>query len=159
MQNEIWKDIPNYEGLYQASNLGNVRSLKSNKLLKPTKDVYYYKVGLYKNKKQKKFTVHQLVAICFLNHKPSGYKKVVNHINFNSFDNNVRNLELVSSRENSNKKHLKSSSKYTGVSWYKPYKKWMAYIYKNGKLKNLGYFSSEIEASLTYENELLKLNK
>lgn len=52
MIKEIWKDIPNYEGLYQASNLGKIKSLYRNKILFPCKDKDgYLKVLLYKNKK------------------------------------------------------------------------------------------------------------
>ena len=146
---EIWKTVPNYDN-YEVSNLGRVKSNYRNKILKPTKGKPYFKVGLYKDKKQKKFCVHQLVAMAFLNHNPCGYNIVINHKNFNGYDNRLSNLELVTQRENSNKKHLKSSSKYTGVSWYKKYKKWMAYIYINGKLKNLGYYDNEEEAKEIY---------
>src|SRR5690554_8063587 len=103
---EIWKVIEDYPN-YEVSNKGRVRSF-GKRILKATKGKYYCQVGLYKDKVQKKFTVHQLVAICFLNHKPDGYSKVVNHINFNGYDNNVNNLEIISPRENSNKKDRKS---------------------------------------------------
>lgn len=154
---EIWKKIKGFEN-YEVSNLGSVRN-DCKKILKATKGKYYYRVGLYKNKKQKKINIHQLVAMAFLNHIPCGYKLVVNHKNFNKLDNNINNLELVTQRENSNKKHLKSSSKYTGVSWYKKYKKWMSYIYIDGKLKNLGYYENEKDAFKAYKNKLKKINQ
>lgn len=106
---EIWKDIPNYENLYQVSNLGNVRCLcfgsrnikKSNKikLLHPTPSNHgYYKVELYKEGKSKMFYVHRIVAIVFI---PNPYNKSqVNHIDGNKSNNNVLNLEWCSPSEN-----------------------------------------------------------
>lgn len=155
---EIWKTIKDFEN-YEVSNYGNVKNKKNNKILKSIKGIHYYNFGLYSNGKQKRFTAHQLVAIAFLNHLPCKYNLVINHKNFNKLDNRVENLEIVTARENSNKKHLKNSSKYTGVSWYKNYKKWNSSIFVNGKLKNLGYFTNEIDANIKYENELLKIKK
>jgi hypothetical protein len=170
---EIWKDVPNYEGFYQVSNLGRVKSLKRNvwmvrnncfktlneRILKTGLNTGgYLTLTLNKNKKQNSFTVHQLVAMVFLNHIPCGMKLVVNHINFDRLDNRVDNLEIVTQRENANQKHLKSSSKYTGVRWYEVSKKWISQIYINGKVKYLGLFKCEYEAHLTYQNALRKLN-
>ena len=83
---EIWKDIPNYEGYYQVSNLGNVRSIdrviknrKAECVLKG-KDIKfsidgggYKKVKLSINGNTKDIKVHKLVAITFMNHKPNGF--------------------------------------------------------------------------------------
>ena len=168
---EIWKDIPNYEGYYQVSNLGNVKSLSRivkngwgtrtvcGKILKnlvnTTKGylvVRLSKIGLVKTKQ-----IHQLVAEAFLNHSQKGHKLVVNHKNFNRQDNRVENLEIVTQRENTNRAHIKSSSKYVGVSWHKGSKKWMSRIVINGKRKHLGYFFEEIEASNAYQNALLAI--
>lgn len=79
----------------------------------------YLGVSLSRDGKAKTITVHKLVAYAFLNHKSCGYKLVVNHIDTNPKNNNVTNLEIVTTRENSNQKHIKSSSKYVGVSWQK----------------------------------------
>lgn len=111
---EIWKDIPNYEGLYQVSDLGNVRSLDrvvkgkagckkriKGKVLKRNLDKSGYPhVNLSKDSKLKTFTVHQLVCICFLNHKPNGCKMVVDHINEIRTDNRVSNLRIITHQEN-----------------------------------------------------------
>jgi hypothetical protein len=157
---EKFIDIPNYEGMYQVSNIGNVKSFKHNreKLLQPLTDKNgYYCVNLWKNSERKTFRVHQLVAIAFLEHTPNMYNIVVNHKDLNKQNNSVENLELISQRENSNKKHLKTSSKYTGVTFHKKAKKWVANIRIKGLKKYIGLFKTEYEAHLAYQQELNNL--
>jgi hypothetical protein len=155
--NEIFKDIPGYEGIYQVSNFGNVKSLKAKKekLLKPGIGSNGYKlVVLRKELKSKSITIHSLVAITFLNHKPCGYNLVVNHKDLNRTNNNVNNLEIITMRENVNMKHLKSTSKYIGVSFCSKSKKWISQIYFNKKHIYLGSFDNEKEAFIYYKNAL-----
>lgn len=169
---EIWKDIPGYEGYYQVSNLGRVKSLerkikhwqggfrlKKELILSNLTDKDgYFRVNLYdKNSKLKHWSIHQLVCICFLNHTPKGNTLVVNHKNFNKKDNRLENLEIVSNRENTNKKHLNSSSKYTGVSFSKRLNKFQAEISYKKKRFYLGVFESEKEASLAYQKKLKEI--
>lgn len=90
MDKELWKDIPNYEGLYQVSNLGNVKSLKKE-LKKRQHRNGYLCVVLYKNKKAKEILIHRLVAMTFLNNK-NNYE-CINHINGIKTDNRADNLE------------------------------------------------------------------
>lgn len=156
---EIFKQIEGFED-YQISNLGRVKSFKKGreKILKNhTYKDHYPSVSLYKNNKLISKKVHQLVAIAFLNHKPCGFKLVINHKNNIRTDNRVENLEIVTQRENSNQKHLKSTSQYTGVCRNKTNKKWISSIYVNGKSLRLGYFETEKEASIYYENALLSI--
>ena len=161
---EEFRDIKDYEGRYQVSNLGRVKSLArksftgkllTEKILKPSLDRggYFY-IGLNKNGKPKTKRVHQLVAMAFLDHTPCGYKLIVNHKNFIRHDNRAENLELDTQRNNTNQKHIKSSSEYVGVNWSKSKEKWMASIYINGKSKYLGYFTCELEASKAYQKAL-----
>lgn len=103
MSNEEWKDIEGYEGLYQVSNFGRVRSLgnrsnhKDIKYLTPSGQ-RYKKVKLYKNSKCKTFVIHRLVAKAFI---PNEFnKKEVNHIDGNKDNNNVSNLEWTTREEN-----------------------------------------------------------
>jgi len=156
---EDWKDIPSYEGLYQVSNLGKVKSLRFNKdkILKTSIDAYgYSNVSLWNDKKQKTKKVHKLVAIVFLNHIPSGFNLVVDHINNNKLDNSLENLQIITHRENSSK-DKKGTSKYTGVSWNRDMSKWQVGITINGKKKGLGYYNNEYKASLVYKNKLKEI--
>ena len=161
---EIFKDIPGHEGLYQVSNLGNVKSLNYNKtklerILKPGINLGGYKIVILSKCGDKKTRqVHQLVAIAFLNHKLSGFELVVNHKDFNRLNNNVDNLEIVTTRENTNKKHRAHSSKYTGVTWDKHMSKWKSRITFKGTEKHLGYYVNEYDAHLAYEKELNIIN-
>ena len=157
MKTEIWKDIKDYEGLYQVSNLGRIKSLKFGKerILKGTKNFHGYSlVALYKDGKTKTITVHQLVSMAFLNHKPCGYKLVVDHINTIKTDNRLENLQVITNRENLSKDKKKGTSKYVGVSWYKRYQKWKAQMLIKGKHKTLGYFKTELEAHQAYQSKL-----
>ena len=158
---EIYKNIPDYDGMYQVSNLGNVKSFKRGKeiILKPAllKNGYLALI-LNKNGKQKCFTIHKLVAIVFLNHIPERFKNVVDHINNNKIDNRVENLQIISNRENSSKNKNGSYSKLTGVTFDKRMKKWKSIIYIDKKTKFLGYFDSDKQAHLAYLKELKKID-
>ena len=157
---EIYKDIPNYEGHYQVSNLGNVKSIKFKKerILKCsyTKTGYGF-VNLCLNNKVTLRQVHQLVAMAFLNHKPNGHTLVVDHIDNNPLNNKLENLQVITQRQNSSKDKKGYSSKYVGVSWNKRSKKWMALLKLDGKLKSLGYFKDEYQAHLAYQKEIKKI--
>ena len=82
MEKEIWKDIPGYEGHYQASNFGKIRSLKYSKvrILKPSKNGSgYHTVLLYLNNVAKNLSIHRLVWISFNGPIPEGLE--INHLN------------------------------------------------------------------------------
>ena len=153
---EIYKDVIGYEGIYQVSNFGNVKSCKNGFIMKCyLEKIGYYSIRLYNNNIGKTRKVHQLVAESFLNHKRCGYKLVVNHIDLNKINNKVDNLEIVTARENSNRKHIESSSKYVGVQWNTEKRKWKSTIRINGNRNHLGYFNNELEASEAYQEALL----
>lgn len=113
---EIWKDIPGYEGLYQVSNLGRVKSLErlvnngvadytiAERIKTPSekinkgRDNGYLALALYKNNKSKNFYVHRLVAEAFVPNPQR--KETVNHINGDKHDNRAQNLEWSTYKEN-----------------------------------------------------------
>lgn len=100
---EIWKDIVGYEGLYQVSNLGNVRSVKRKvKLLRHGQDKErgYKNVILYRNGTRKMWLVHRLVAIAFVNNPEN--KPQIDHIDGNPSNNVVTNLRWCTVKENLN---------------------------------------------------------
>lgn len=132
---EIWKDVEGYEGLYQVSNLGNVRSLDRytyrayrggkcgyhfypGKTLKLTTEKDGYKTTtLYINGKGKIHKVHRLVASVFIDNPES--KEFVNHKDGNKANNRVDNLEWVTAKENC--VHAIENGLYIhpeGVNWY-----------------------------------------
>ena len=109
---ETWKTIKGFEGQYEISNIGNLRSVDrlvdhykggkrlckgSNKNIR-LNDKGYYRCNLKKDGKRYDFTVHRLVAIAFLE-KPFD-KDIINHINGIKTDNRVENLEWCNSSEN-----------------------------------------------------------
>lgn len=109
---EIWKDIKGYEGLYQISNLGRIKSLKrevdcgkgerilEERVLKNMINIHgYYYIHLRKEKRKHAKTIHRLVAEAFIDNKAN--LPVVNHIDGNKLNNSVQNLEWCTYSENS----------------------------------------------------------
>lgn len=100
---EIWKDIIGYEGLYQISNFGRVKSFPrrgtTTKILKPRINRQgYLLVDLCKNAKSKRFPLHRLVAQAFISNPEN--KPEPNHEDGNKFNNHVSNLKWVTKSEN-----------------------------------------------------------
>ena len=103
LEGEVWKDIEGYEGLYQVSNMGRVKSLRNNILMSPRDEGHgYYQVNLYKDGKSKMFRVHRLVAFAFIPNDDPINKNEVNHINEIRNDNRVENLEWCDRKYNVN---------------------------------------------------------
>lgn len=101
---ENWIDIEGYDGYYQVSDLGRVRSIKKNgkiKIIKPELFQGYHRVTLTKHYKQNKYLVHRLVCKEF-NGKPECINSQVDHINTIRTDNRPSNLRWVSNKENCN---------------------------------------------------------
>jgi len=169
---EIWKDVPEYEGLYQVSNMGRVKSLPKewvagicSKRYKPETimsnriDSYgYCFVTLCKNKAQKNFKVHRLVYETFVGKTNLSIDHIIEN---NKADNRLSNLQALSVRENTSKYYLSKgkSSKYTGVFWNKTQFKWTSKIKRNGKVKYLGSFINELDAHHAYQDELNRITK
>lgn len=173
---EIWKDIPGFEGFYQVSNFGKIRSKWRNRHYSVS---YSYRIikGCYSNttgyitvslrnlngdKRQE--TVHRLVAESFL-HKESG-KEYIDHIDTNRTNNAVSNLRWVTAKENSNNP---LTLKKCSIASIKKAKRGGAngnavavYVYDLNK-KLLSTFSSAIEAAtyfnVKYSRVLHNINK
>lgn len=126
MEKEIWKDISGYEGLYQVSNLGNVRMLehytpyvKGTVMKIPARNLYigwsngYRTVWLCKNKERKLKKIHRLIAEAFIPNPEN--KPCIDHINTIRHDNRIENLRWCTYKENGNneitKKNLSNSQK------------------------------------------------
>jgi hypothetical protein len=158
MNEEIWKDIYGYEGLYQVSDLGRVKSFKLEKqiILKQSIDKGgYYIVCLYSNKGKKSLKVHQLVTMSFLNHRPDGTQKiVVDHIDSDKKNNRIINLQLLSSRENTHKSiRCNNKSNNIGVNLLKNGNYESSISIKNKRI-HLGTFKTKEEAIEYYKNAL-----
>jgi len=172
---EEWRDIPNYEGYYQASDKGRVRSLDRTVVFRNGREKFYkgkiikgslnedgYRQttlsgdGICRN-----FKFSQLVAMAFLGHEPNGHELVVDHINGDKSDDRVENLRIVSHRANtticfrSNEESF--SSQYVGVHWNKKSSKWKAQIEHEGVSLHLGLYNTEIEAFNAYHLALSKI--
>jgi len=164
VKNEIWKNVLGAEGGYQVSNLGRVKSLPRTArrgkgaipvqggILSPWDNGGgYLKVTIrYNNRRSKHRNVHQLVAEAFLDYVPNGKVDfVVNHIDHNKYNNSLTNLEVITARKNSNKKHLESKSEYTGVTFSHEGRP-VAQCQINGERVYLGTFDTEEEARDRY---------
>lgn len=103
---EEWRNIKGFEGLYQVSNFGRIKSLgnkqnRKEKILRLYKDsAGYYQIKLYYNGNYNRFKVHRLVWEAFNGIIPNGL--VVNHINEIKTDNRLSNLNLLSFKDNLN---------------------------------------------------------
>lgn len=154
----VWKDIVGYEGIYQVSNEGEVKSLyrivdrgllpnriQKERILKKSINAQgYYVVNLTKEGKQKVHTVHSLVAMCFIGDR-AGLD--TNHIDSNRLNNCIDNLEYVSRRENTC--HGKSRKHdFPGITFRVKTKKWTANPVLNGRINELGSFNDKGDAIL-----------
>ena len=161
---EVWKNIPNFNGDYQISNLGNVKSFKRYKegrLLKPKmKNSGYYFVGLYVNKKEFYMHIHKLVANAFV--KNTLNKPHINHINGIKTDNRACNLEYVTQSEN-----MQHAMKNGLLSNHKPIllvnkeTKEEKYFYSMSEAsrymgRQFSYIQTRIREANTYENDKYK---
>ena len=115
-------------------------------------------IDLHENGKAKTFNVHRLVGIAFLENPDN--KPMIDHIDENKANNNVKNLRWATSSDNlvNQGKYKNNQSGFKGVLFYKPSNKYKAYIRINGKEKHLGYFKSAEEASRAYDAKAKELH-
>lgn len=130
IQEEIWKDVPGYEGLYQVSNIGRVKSLsrlvdspirnnpkirRKDRILKQaTSKLLYKRVVLQIVPHKKCFSVHRLVAIAFIPN-PSNWP-IINHIDCDPSNNRVENLEWCT--QSHNIKHAFNLGRKKAPAWF-----------------------------------------
>ena len=100
MTEEIWKEIEGFDN-YKISNLGRVKNIKFDRLVKPLLDNKgYIMVNLYKDGKMKRLSLHRLIAIAFIPNPDN--KPCIDHINTDRSDNHIDNLRWVTQKENHN---------------------------------------------------------
>lgn len=177
--NEIWKDMVGFEGRYQVSTLGRIRSIVDNhgnyqeklKAVRPrSNNCKYLYVALSIKDKAISEAVHRAVAKAFIPNPE--LKPMVNHIDGNKLNNNVCNLEWATCAENHkhafntglrNNSHVAerqlgqkvgTNSKYHNVSWDASRQKWKATLKDKGKMVFQKRFDDEIAAAL-YVNKML----
>ena len=154
MKNEQWKPVDGYEGLYEVSNLGRVKSLNYNhtgkeKILKSNKVKGYLQVTLFKNGKMKYFKVHRLVATSFIPN-PMGLPEV-NHKDEVKINNVVSNLEWCSAKYNSNfgsrnKRIASAQSKAVEASKYEDFREIELRFASTQEAKRNGYNQGHVSA-------------
>jgi hypothetical protein len=139
---EIWKDITGYEGIYQISNLGNVKNTNTSRILKPRLNSNGYKfVTLHCNGKKKMMRIHRLIAIHYIPNDEN--KQCVDHIDNNRTNNKLSNLRWCTNQQNNMNQSISKNNKSgaKGVTFYKRTNKWEVKIMINGKHIHLGYFT------------------
>jgi hypothetical protein len=151
---EVWKKVEEFKN-YDVSNYGNIKSLyfKIPRILKPDKSTGYERVKI----SSKWICVHRLVAFAFvpnLNNKPQ-----VNHIDEDKFNNNYKNLEWVTHRENIEYSFTKKGiSKIKGVNWIEKMKTYQCSVFFNGKKHYLGSNKDINKAKELVDNFLINNN-
>ena len=166
---EMWKDIRAYENRYQASTLGNIKSLERKvlhingvvttvrkKILKEfTNHKGYCLIALYINNKHHTCTVHRLIIGTF-----KGESELeVNHINGIKTDNRLINLEYVTYRENINHRELMiNGKKKYGVYFHKAAGRWAVKIEFKRNQQHLGLFANKEDAHQAFYNAYLNLH-
>lgn len=172
MTKETWKPIPGYEGLYEASSLGRVRSLDrvvrgrggcarriSGKVLTPQlNEKGYWTLVLWKNNKLKTWKISRVVALAF---GVITADQEVDHEDRDKAHNAVSNLRASTRAGNvrNRAKGARNTSGYKGVSWAAHAKRWVAQITTDRKLKKLGYFDDPAEAHEAYKQAARALHK
>lgn len=168
MENEIWKDIKGYEGLYQVSNFGIVKSLdryvnnrygnglsfRKSKILSYSINSFgYYGVSLCKNGKVKSFRVHRLVWEAFNGKIPNGMQ--INHLDEKPENNRLENLELVTPKENINYGTRNKKVSYKLIN-NNPRSKTVLQFDLNGNILKEWISTGEVERQTNYDRSLIQ---
>ena len=112
--NELWQPIEGYEGLYEVSDQGQVRSKAKGRILRPrASGPGYSAVSLSKHGKVKNRYIHHLVAFAFIGKRPDGMD--INHKDCDKENNAVSNLEYISHGEN--QRHAARMGRMSNDNW------------------------------------------
>jgi hypothetical protein len=147
---EIWKEVHGYEGIYEVSNIGNIRSLKFNKIkdIRPGLNTSgYFIVALCKNNNQITKKLHRLIAKSFIDNPEN--KPCINHKDGNKINNNISNLEWCTFSENNQHAYdigLKKGTTYLKGKFGKDHHLSMAIIQLSKDNEILNEFGSIREA-------------
>ena len=180
--NEVWANVAGYEGRYQVSDLGRVRSVQDNhgnyrvrhKAMSRSATVGYLYVKLFIKDKMVNVPVHRLVAKAFVPNPRN--KPMVNHVDGNKRNNKAGNLQWATCSENHahayrtglrNADHVTrrnlgtkagTASKYHNVSWDATRQRWRAAVKHRGKMLEQRRFNSERAAALHVNDILDRFN-
>jgi hypothetical protein len=169
-EKEVWLPIKGYEGLYEVSDLGRVKSLKrtashwrggvrtvKEKILKQEIVIGdYRRVCLLKDKIKKRISVHRLVAFNFLEEDKD--RLFVNHIDRNTSNNKVENLEWVSRSENQTHACLNANNNHYGIHKTKNKEEYQVRFNHNSVRVYLGTFKN-IKKALKIRDKFIKENQ
>lgn len=149
-----WIEIEELPG-YEINGLGDVKNIKSGLIYKYCLSCGYLLTRVRINRKQRTIKQHQII-MRYHNEEYrlfQGFKYVIDHIDSNKLNNNIDNLRVISNRENCSKEKTIKKGLPVGVYKYKN-GKYVSYITINKKQKNLGYYTTPLEASNAYKKEL-----
>ena len=147
---EVWKDVEGFEGLYQVSNLGRLKSYKkdgSGHIYKLTnKNGDYFRVVLYgTDGKRKSYGLHRLIAGAFIEN-PFGYKEI-NHIDSNKQNNRIENLEWCSREYNAEHARKHNPNMLDGMIWHNKHVRAKPVYQFTKKMEFVRQYPSAAEAS------------
>jgi len=139
---EEYRPIIDFDN-YEVSNLGNVRNIKTGRILKGSVNGRgYLMVGLSKDKKPTKKTIHRIIAEVFIDNPEN--KPSADHIDNDKKNNDIKNLRWATSKENSQNRKIsnRNTSGAKGVTWVKNANKWLAQIKIDGINIYLGLYDT-----------------
>lgn len=172
-EKEVWKDVPEYEGFYQVSDMGNVRSVDRTTCKSDGARAFFKGVDITQSKGRgkyvyvelnrigmaKKFYVHALVAMAFLEYSTWGVDSVIDHIDGDRHNNVLSNLRIISARENVADGYRRKGTQSGITGAYNDRGRWMSTIYVDGKCIRLGSFGTKEEAGNAYKTALTEVEK
>lgn len=159
---ETWRSLSNYPN-YSVSNLGNIKNIKKNTILKPSiHKSGYLVVQLFKEGFRKSSRLHRRIAEAFLDNFDE--TKFIDHIDRNKLNNCIDNLRMATPLESCLNRGIWGKSKYKGAYFSEKRRDWRCQIRVNKKCISLGYYKTELECALTYnkyieENTLANYQK